>query len=77
MTIIIVDAMLRSKLHNLAEPLELCDETGRVLGQFVPSREPVQYWPLEPQVSDEELERREQSTEWYTTDQVLKHLGSI
>jgi hypothetical protein len=36
MTRIVVDELLRSKLHNLSEPLELCDESGRVLARLTP-----------------------------------------
>ena len=34
---IICDAALREKLRDLAEPLELCDESGFVLAQIVPA----------------------------------------
>lgn len=101
MTRIIVDDMLRSKLHNLLKPLELvdesgrvlgsfvpvplelCDESGRVLGRFVPKDDmsdvvDMSDWePVTPDVSEEELDRREQSTEWYTTEQVLDHLRNL
>ena len=30
-----------------------------------------------PEASDEELRKREQSTEWYTTEEVLAHLKSL
>ena len=36
MTRIICDAALREKLHDLATPLELCDESGHVLARVVP-----------------------------------------
>ena len=39
MTKVVVDATLRSKLHGLAEPLELCDESGDVLGHVFPTGE--------------------------------------
>ena len=45
MTRIIVDEDLRSKLHNLAEPLELCDSSGRVLGRVVPTFDLSEYEP--------------------------------
>jgi hypothetical protein len=76
MTRIIVDEALRSKLHNLAEPLELCDEAGRVLARLTPLADLSQYEPWEPPISEEELRRREQSDKWYTTEQVLAHLKS-
>jgi hypothetical protein len=33
--------------------------------------------PVTPEVSEEELDEREQSTEWYTTEEVLAHLKSL
>lgn len=77
MTRIIVDEELRSKLHNLEQPLELCDESGRVLGRVVPNLDLSQYEPLEPQISREELQRRKNSDKWYTTAEVLAHLKSL
>jgi len=77
MSPIIVDAALSSKLGQQFQPVELCDPDGRVLGQFIPKIDLSQYEPLEPQVSEEELDRREQSTEWYTTEEVLAYLKSL
>lgn len=77
MTRIIVDDELRGKLLNLSQTLELCDESGRVLALLYPSVDLSQYEPLEPQVSEQELDRREQSEEWYTTEEVLAYLKSL
>ncbi len=77
MTRIILDAALREKLNNLLQPMELCDEEGRVLARLTPVYDPAEYGPLEPQISEEELRRREQSHKWYTTEQVLAHLKSL
>jgi hypothetical protein len=77
MTQIKLDAMLSSQLHDVSEVVELCDPSGRVLGKFLPTADMSQWEPLSPEVSEEELDRREQSTEWYTTDQVLAHLRDL
>jgi hypothetical protein len=77
MTRIVVDAALREKLHNLTEPLELCDEAGHVLARVTPVFDPALYGPLEPQISEEELRRREQSDRWYTSAEVLAHLTRL
>ena len=77
MSPIIVDAALSSKLDQQFQPVELCDPSGRVLGQFIPKVDLSQYEPLEPQVSEEELDRREQETESYTTEEVLAYLKSL
>jgi hypothetical protein len=77
MSQIFVDAALSSKLGQQFHPVELCDPSGRVLGQFFTKVDLSQYEPLEPQVSEEELDRREQSEEWYTTEEVLAYLKSL
>ena len=78
MTRILLDAALRSKLRDLAEPLELCDDSGRVVGKVIPTPDFSQYEPLEPQISEEELDRREQAGERrYSTAEVLARLESL
>ena len=77
MTKFIIDAALRSKLHNLTEPLELCDESGRILGHIFPASDLSEYDLTEPPISEDELQRREQSDEWYTTEQVLQRLKNL
>jgi hypothetical protein len=77
MTRIVIDEALRNKLHNLTEPLELCDESGRVLARVTPQRDFSKYGPKKPPVSEEELRRREKSDKWYTTEEVLNHLRSL
>ena len=75
MTRIVIDAELRKKLLDLKEPLELTDEEGKLLGQFTPAFDPSEWEPLEPQISEEELQRRENSNERrYTTAEVLSFL---
>jgi hypothetical protein len=71
MTRIIVDEELRTKLHNFAQPLELCDESGRILARLIPRIDASQFEPCEPSISEEELRRREQSNKWHTTPEVL------
>jgi hypothetical protein len=77
MSRIVVDAELRNRLLNLMEPLEFCDESGRVLGRFLPAGDPSEHPPSGPEVGDEELERRAKSDKWYTTDEVLAHLEKL
>ena len=77
-TRITIDADTRSKLLNLTEPLEFCDEEGRVLGRFTPVVDLSEWEPITPEVSEEELDRREQSNEKrYTTAEVLKRLKEL
>jgi hypothetical protein len=75
---IVIDAALRAQLQAITEQVELCDESGQVLGRFLPTVDLSQYEPLEPQVSEEELERRSRSNEkTYTTAEVLAYLEKI
>jgi hypothetical protein len=78
MTQIILDAALRIKLNNLSEPLELCDESGQVLGRFLPTITSANYEGLEPQVTREELQRRKENKgKTYSTAEVLAHLENL
>ncbi|MBV9123439.1 MAG: hypothetical protein JO112_08790 [Planctomycetes bacterium] len=77
MTQIILDASMSSKLHGFTGPVELCDPSGQVLGRFVPRIEMSEWEPVSPDISEEELDRREQSTDWYSTEEVLAHLKSL
>lgn len=74
MTRIIVDDKLLTQLRNLSEPLELCDAAGRLLGRVIPSG--IMDFE-EPPIPEDELRRREASTEWFTTEQVLEHLKKL
>ena len=74
---ITLDDALSSKLHELSQVVELCDPTGRVLGRFIPQMDMSEWEPISPDVSEEELDRREKSTEWYTTAEVLAHLEKL
>jgi hypothetical protein len=77
MTRVTIDAELRARLHNLVEPLELCDESGMVIAHVRPVFDPSQWEPLDPQISEEELDELEKSTVWYTTAEVLEHLKNL
>ena len=77
MTRVTVDAELRARLLNLTEHLELCDENGKVLARVRPVFDPSDWEPLEPPCSEEELDQLEKSSEWYTTEEVLKHLENL
>jgi hypothetical protein len=78
MTRIVVNETLLSQLHNLTEPLELYDQRGRLLGRVFPAPEQGDYEQVEPPISEEELQRREQSGEKrYTTAEVLAYLEKL
>ena len=62
MTPIIVTHTLRNLLPSLNQPLVFYDENGNLLGRFTPSKlDPALYENLEPQISEEEIQRRIQA----------------
>jgi hypothetical protein len=78
MTQVIVDDALRSKLLNFSQPLQFCDDSGRVLGRFVPEPDLSEWETASPDISEEELQRRLNSNEKrYSTAEVLAHLEQL
>jgi len=77
MSQIILDADTASKLSDLDYSVELCDPSGRVLGYFSPRVEMSEVEFLSPGVSEEELDRREQSDKWYSFEEVMAHLKRL
>jgi len=78
MTRIVIDSDVRQKLHNMTEPLELCDEEGRVLAHLTPTMSSHQCQGSEPQISREELLRRKQKKgKTSTTAEVLAYLETL
>jgi hypothetical protein len=77
MTKVIVDEALRSKLNGLNEQMELCDESGRKLGHFLPAdmyRDLLNAW-ADTLFTDEELRRAELETGGSTLADIWKRLG--
>jgi len=74
---VVVDAALRSKLLDMAQPVELCDESGRVLGRVLPEVNIADWEPVAPDLSEEELQRRENESESLSTEEMLAHLESL
>lgn len=54
MTRITLDGALRERLGNLQNVVEVEDESGRLVGRFVPSADPL----TAPIIDDAEIERR-------------------
>ena len=78
MTQVILDAAMRSKLQDLRQPLDLCDESGKIIAHVIPALNPDDYEPVPPpELSAEELRKRKEATKWYTSAEVLKHLESL
>ena len=58
MTKIVLDPATQSKLETGGQILEICDPSGRILGHFLPVSPSSPANPLEPQISDEEIQAR-------------------
>ncbi len=59
MTRLIVDPSTGAKLAQAKQLLELCDAAGRILGQFIPALDTTLCQKLEPQITEDEMRRRE------------------
>ncbi len=80
MTQVVIDPTTQAKLMNMEQPLEIRDESGRVLGYFTPAEDTSWYKSVEPPVTEEELQNREQEAatgECLTTAEVLDHLKKL
>ena len=74
MSRLIVDLSTQTQLANVYETLELCDDSGRVLGHFIPALDWSRCKGIEPQISEEELQRREQQGGGRSLAQILADL---
>ena len=77
MSRVTVDGALSAKLHELGQPAELCDPSGKVLGRFVPALDFSKWEAIAPEASSEELDRREQSADWHSTKEVVARLARL
>jgi hypothetical protein len=77
MTRVTVDADLQKLLLNFTKPLELCDESGSILGKLIPIK-PVttedDWIDLTPDLTDEELEKEIDSGEGYSTQEIIAEI---
>ena len=60
MTRVTIDANILEKLKGLGEVVELCDDTGQVVGLFTPVADRSLYDNVEIPFTSEELDRFEQ-----------------
>lgn len=77
MSKITLDTDLRAKLNGLNEPMELCDESGSVVGHFLPVelyREMLFAW-ADSLVPPEEWERLRQEKGGRSLAEIWKSLG--
>ncbi|HET6883158.1 MAG TPA: hypothetical protein VFI31_23515 [Pirellulales bacterium] len=76
MTRVTLDAQTLNKLLGLAQPLDVCDESGNVLGIFTPLSERERAERARPPLTVEELARR-RSEPGYSTAELLAHLEKL
>jgi hypothetical protein len=74
MTRVIVGPDVWASLAALKGPTQLCDEAGRVVGYFTPAADKSLYEKVQPQISDEELQRRRQEKGGRTLSEILADL---
>jgi hypothetical protein len=77
MSRVTLDSQLRSKLNGLDDQVEICDESGKTLGRFLPEsiyRELLVAWS-KAHLSDEELERRRKEPRGKTLPEIWQSLG--
>jgi hypothetical protein len=72
---LILTSELLGKLSGITSPVEVCDESGKVIGIFRPMVTDEMY---QSRISEEELQRRETANEKrYSTAEVLSHLEKL
>jgi hypothetical protein len=70
MTRVIADATLPNRVRTVTDALEICDESGRILGYFHPAVR------VTSPFSREELERRRQDRTGKPLSEVLRDIGA-
>ena len=60
---IFLDSSVTSQLSKIDRPVDICDASGKVLGRFMPISDMSGWERLTPDVTEEELDRREAANE--------------
>jgi hypothetical protein len=74
---LVMPEIIASQLQGLPHPVNLCNASGKTLGYFAPVVDASLYEAIGPEPSGEELDRIEKSTEWYSTDEVLRRVEKL
>lgn len=74
---IVIDNETKSRLGDCENPVELCDESGRVLARLTPVYTMDDALACAPPMTEEELQNIENGGKWYTTEEVLNHLENL
>ncbi len=77
MTQVQIDPTLRQKLGGMAEPLELCDANGQVVGHYLPEAEykKLLYASVQIPYSEEEIARRRAQTGGCSLQEIWDRVG--
>lgn len=68
---------LAFQLRGFGHPVHLVDSSGKKVGTFVPAIDLSEYEIVDPELSDEQLRAIENSNEWFSTEDVLRHLENL
>ena len=77
MTQITIDATTQQQLLAPGGQVMLCDESGRMIGYFVPTRVPPEVLEWSREISDEEIERARSEPGGCTTEELLEQLRKL
>jgi hypothetical protein len=80
MTKVLIDDVLRAKLNGLAGEVELCDESGRTVGHFLPMDQYLKLlyaWAKAEFADEEELRQARAEPGGLTTAEAIAHLESL
>ncbi len=80
MTRVTVDANVQKLFLNFTKPLELCDESGLVLGKLIPVVSAIDagdWIDLTPDLTDEELEQEIDSGESCSTEELITEIKKL
>ena len=74
MTRMIVDPVTEAELSSVRRTMELSNKSGRILGYFVPALDSSDHAGIEPDITEEELRRREQKGGGRSLTEILADL---
>ncbi|MBX9627140.1 MAG: hypothetical protein K2X82_25280 [Gemmataceae bacterium] len=73
---LVIDETLPEKLLKLNGSVELVDKDGQLIAVVERRYDPA-YYDLDPGISDEEMERRANSTNWIPADEIVPRLRKL
>jgi hypothetical protein len=81
MTRVTIDVEVRKALLNFTKPLELCDESGTILGKLIPTKSDMtadDWIDLTPDETDEEIQRAiDSGEETYSTQELIDKIKKM